>query len=519
MLLRFHTAADEAEQDCLDKYLNLSEKSFPDGTSCLCAQRPAVMADDATQMASQGLKKACRDNASAEPEVKSSVLLSVQPENFKQPAVRIPVSSSAIKEESEEVGTAGREVGEQSSLTSCVQAAKTVDVGKEDSVDADKACAAIASPSEPADTTTGDEQKKKPQQQEKTKRDPELAVCSLMGHVSSNVSQLPFSLQLLFLFSLLPQLGTAWGLVTMAMVLVLIGGTCRDNVTILERRESKMSAYDVPGDKNAMKLKMARKCLQNPRWVGGSWGTELAAAHKLAIHDVFERRRNVATVTGNAVRERKQCFKPADSMPARRRNPKEEGSLWVPCLLLLAAAALMLLVPPQMATEARVSSNNRLPALGRAPSFVFTGYPASDLAISLQACNPRPMAKPSGATGSFESVAASARAPISKDVPCTTYVKADVSSSTQKPRVHGAGSAPRKAQVLDAGRCWMMEGVGWQGLRALPGRQGRRNLGVLLISVGTVKASCAGSRKQVETRLDWRAPLGSSADLVIVCGS
>ena len=187
--------------------------------------------------------------------------------------------------------------------------------------------------------------------------------------------------------------------------------------------------------------------------------------------------------------------------------------------MLLAAAALMLLVPPQMATEGRASSNNRLPALGRAPSFVFTGYPASDLAISLQACNPRPMAKPSGATGSFESVAASARAPISKDVPCTTYVKADVSSSTQKPRVHGAGSAPRKAQVLDAGRCWMMEGVGWQGLRALPGRQGRRNLGVLLISVGTVKASCAGSRKQVETRLDWRAPLGSSADLVIVCGS
>ena len=163
MPVRFHTAADGAEQVCLKEYLNLSEKSFPDGTSCLCAQRLTVMADDAAQMVSQGPKKAChhcRDNASAEPEAHSSILLSAQTENLKQPAARIP---SVITE----VGTAGRGVVEESSLTSCVQVAKAVDVGmdKEDSVDADKAydadkaCAAVASLSEPAETATGDEQK------------------------------------------------------------------------------------------------------------------------------------------------------------------------------------------------------------------------------------------------------------------------------------------------------------------------------------------------------------------------
>ena len=78
-----------------------------------------------------------------------------------------------------------------------------------------------------------------------------------------------------------------------------------------------MSAHDVPGDSNAVKPKVTRKYLHHPRWVGGSWGTELAAKHTLAIYDVLERRRNVATVTGNAVREHTQCFKPAASMPVR----------------------------------------------------------------------------------------------------------------------------------------------------------------------------------------------------------
>ena len=93
-----------------------------------------------------------------------------------------------------------------------------------------------------------------------------------------------------------------------------------------------------------------------------------------------------------------------------------------------------------MATEERASSNNRLPALGRAPSFVFNGYTASDLAIGLHkhACTRRPMPKPNGVvTVSFESLAAPPRANISKakDVPCTAYVTVDVSSSTPKPRV------------------------------------------------------------------------------------
>ena len=93
-------------------------------------------------------------------------------------------------------------------------------------------------------------------------------------------------------------------------------------------------------------------------------------------------------------------------MPAQRRDPKEEGSLailagnpvlWLPYLLLAAAALMLLLPAPQMATEARASSNNRLPALKRrgAPSFV-NGYTSSDIAIGLQACNPRLRAKPRG---------------------------------------------------------------------------------------------------------------------------
>jgi len=50
--------------------------------------------------------------------------------------------------------------------------------------------------------------------------------CSLMSHMASNVAQLPFWLQLPFLLSSLPQAGNLLGLVTMAMVLVSIGGTC-----------------------------------------------------------------------------------------------------------------------------------------------------------------------------------------------------------------------------------------------------------------------------------------------------
>ena len=52
------------------------------------------------------------------------------------------------------------------------------------------------------------------------------AACSFMGHMASNMVQLPFWLQLPFFLSFLPLQGNPFGLVTMAMVLVLIGGTC-----------------------------------------------------------------------------------------------------------------------------------------------------------------------------------------------------------------------------------------------------------------------------------------------------
>ena len=531
MLLRFRTAANGDKRVCLDKYLNLSENSFPGCTSCLCAQRPArMMADDAAQMVSQGLKKACRENASAEPEAKSSILLSVQPDNLKQPAARFP---SVIKAEAEEVGTAGRGVLEESSLIclqlplllsllpqlgnalglvtmamglvliggTCLSTSRlrkdgsgrrpsfvqfgwstvadlcshfaplcstfaptvlhpnsgeqrcaraqevdlNVGMSKEVSDDADKACTAVAHPSESAEMTTSDKLNKQKKQEEKKQQQQARKKCK--EHQQEEKKQGPSDSAITVCRILAGD--SPDGSEAMSLAGKLVASDFWE--MILERRESKMSAYDVPGDKNAMKLKMARKCLQNPRWVGGSWGTELAAAHKLAIHDVFECRRNGTRVTRNAVRELKQCLKPADSMPARGPDPKEESSLailrknpglWVPCFLL-AAAALMVLMPPQMATEARASSNNSLPALGCAPSFVFNGYTASDLAIGLQACKPRPMAKPSGATGSFESLAAPVRAPISKGVPCTTYVKADVSPSTPKPRlIAPLGSSP-----------------------------------------------------------------------------
>ena len=480
MILPFRAAADGAEPDCLDKYLNLSEKSFP-GTSCLCAQRPAVMADDYAQKISQGLvtERCCNNGVSGASASKSSSLLSEQETLVQHTLPNLGViTASMLRDRLEQVGAAcggkeafgggrlegrtvdsgleilkipalgkepevrgpsdkteGSVVGEQerdavessSGEQKCARAQEVdlnVGMRKEVSDDADKACTAVAPPSESAEMTTGDKLNKQKQQNEEREKkqgpsDSAITVCRIWPE------------------------GITDGSKAISLAGKLVASDFWETILRLERRESKMSAYDVLRDKNAMKPKMARKCL-HPRWVGGSWGTELAATHKLAIYDVFERRRNGETVTGNAVREHKQCFKPADSMPAQRRDPKEEGSLailagnpvlWLP-YLLLAAAALMLLVPPQMATEARASSNNRLSALKRrgAPSFV-NGYTSSDLAIGLQACNPRLRAKPWGATGSVESLAAPARAPMSKGVPCTIYVKADVSSSTLKPRV------------------------------------------------------------------------------------
>ena len=379
-----------------------------------------------------------------------------------------------------------------------------VGMSKEVSDDADKVCTAVALPSASAEMTTSDKlNKQKKQEEEKKQQQQARKKCK--EHQQEKKKQGPSDSASTVCRILPEDIPDGWEATSLAAKLVASDFW----ETILERRESKMSAHDVPGDSNAVKPKATRKYLHRPRWGGGSWRTERAAKHKrkqqhtrphirgktgaghqnvdvtarlgkktrlrlyralhdatfmtvaeynanlqkgvkLAIFDVFARRRNGATVTENVVREHTQCFTPADSMPARRRDPKEEGSLaiaamlgkypalWVQCLLL-AAAALMVLVPPQMATEARAASNNSLPVLGRAPSFVFNGHTASDLAIGLHkhACTRRPMPEPNGATVSFESLAAPARAPISKakDVPCTAYVTVDVSSSTPKPRV------------------------------------------------------------------------------------
>jgi hypothetical protein len=73
-----------------------------------------------------------------------------------------------------------------------------------------------------------------------------------------------------------------------------------------------------------------------PRWVGGSWGTALAAERKLAIYDAFYRQKRgvEATVeTRNATRKHGKCFKAATSSP---------NSYWALGLTLVLVAATML---------------------------------------------------------------------------------------------------------------------------------------------------------------------------------
>jgi len=82
-----------------------------------------------------------------------------------------------------------------------------------------------------------------------------------------------------------------------------------------------------------------------PRWVGGSWGTELAAGHKLALYEVFERRRNSASVTGTPLRKH---------MPTQRRDPKEEGPPkfgLLPFLVLATVAGMVLSILSAVSTH------------------------------------------------------------------------------------------------------------------------------------------------------------------------
>jgi hypothetical protein len=315
------------------------------------------MPDDAAKNISQVLKQVCRNACFAEPEAKSCILLSAQPECLKQPAARIPVSSSMIKEESEEVGTAGVEGVEESTLCSCGAAAKAAGVGtgKEDSIDAHeacdahKACAAVAPPSESTETTKGDrrntqqqqrtEEKKQLQQERKKFKEQQKEKKTQARHEKKREEQkrrqekMQEEKQGQQLTATEPGVTTAQSdsAITVCRIFAqyiphrseamsLAGDLSASSLlkTILERRESKMSAHPSPGDRNAVKPKGSCKDLYRPRWVGGTWGTELAAKHKLAIYDALERRRNGAKGTEHAVCEHKQCFTPAVTYDGNR---------------------------------------------------------------------------------------------------------------------------------------------------------------------------------------------------------
>jgi hypothetical protein len=114
--VRFHIAGhDGPVQECLRNHLNLSAQWLSDGTSCLCAERPEVLADDASQdddasqFITQGLptELCCNHEVSAESAAMSSALLTEQPETLVKPAVANLeiVTSSIIQDEFEQVGT------------------------------------------------------------------------------------------------------------------------------------------------------------------------------------------------------------------------------------------------------------------------------------------------------------------------------------------------------------------------------------------------------------------------------
>jgi hypothetical protein len=103
--VRFHiTVHDGPVQECWRNHLNLSTQWLSDGTSCLCAERTAVLADDssqdddASQFITQGLptELCCNHEVSAKYASMSSTLLT-EPETRVKPAVaNLEIVTSSI---------------------------------------------------------------------------------------------------------------------------------------------------------------------------------------------------------------------------------------------------------------------------------------------------------------------------------------------------------------------------------------------------------------------------------------
>ena len=100
---------------CLAMHVRLSTQWLSDGTRGLCAGRPEVLSDDASQdddasqFITQGLptELCCNHEVSAESAAMSSALLTEQPETLVKPAVANLeiVTSSIIQDEFEQGGT------------------------------------------------------------------------------------------------------------------------------------------------------------------------------------------------------------------------------------------------------------------------------------------------------------------------------------------------------------------------------------------------------------------------------
>ena len=189
-------------KSCRSKHLDMATHELPDGTSCLCAERPAVLADGPTQHITQGMVtelqcriKMCVVNGRGQIGASGDSLRGGArgrglgggrggregedwgEESTVDSGLEIAQNPAPVKEPDE---TEGSVVGEQE----CARAQEVdpnVGVGKEVSVDADKAYTAVAPSSELAETTMGDEwnkqkkqkkkeEEKKQQQQERKKR-------------------------------------------------------------------------------------------------------------------------------------------------------------------------------------------------------------------------------------------------------------------------------------------------------------------------------------------------------------
>ena len=137
----------------------------------------------------------------------------------------------------------------------------------------------------------------------------------------------------------------------------------------MERRESKKTtvqtktvvAEHVLGSSNPVEPKVARTELKRenrraskaesqrlkkdkarPRWVGGSWGTALAAERKLAIYDAFYRQKR-AVETRNTAHKHGKCFKAATSSANTSRSTNAVAWNWALGLALVLVTATMLL--------------------------------------------------------------------------------------------------------------------------------------------------------------------------------